>query len=708
MLVTYPNDVKIYNLSAGKTLPDWLSERKRRRLLKKNVDLRRRIELIQDFGMPDASHAVVASVDRNYIYAAGTYKPRIRCYDVRDLSMKFERCIDSDVIKMKILSEGYEKVVMLEENRWLEFHVQYGHYFKTRIPKFGRDIAYVESKCELYAVGASPDIYRLNLELGQFMPSLVTSGSSILSCDISPEHSLFVCGTDEGNVEAWDPRSKGRIGTLDTLSSLGNHLESKFGISCLKFKDPLHLAVGTEGGHVLLYDIRSTRPYVTKDNMYGLPIKAIAFNRDPEVVLSMDPKILKIWYESTSKPYTSIEPNVRLNDLCLLPDSGLLFMANDKQKILTYYIPNLGPAPRWCSFLDNITEELEETTQSEVFDDYKFVTVRDLDQLGLSNLIGTSLLRAYMHGYFMDARLYNKAKETVNPFAFDEYRRQKVREKLDEERKNRVKLNKQPVVNKELAERLIIEQGDVGRRKKKSSKKSQLNTAEEGNLLTDNRFKALFEKSDFQIDPSSEEYKLLNPAVARLQNAKREKMRRLKERAEQKRQDRLDRNNSYSLDEAERVSDNSSVDVESESGTSSEEDAEFVQSIKETYREMRRAGQGANRKRNNEEHEEKDDRFGVVELTDSIESFDWSRNAPTKQKQTTHRLSMEERMLLESGTNGSFAFRAQGREMVVQLGKEKAEERDRQRAAHLEERKQARRSITSLTGPKKRTMRGLR
>ncbi|KAJ8972497.1 hypothetical protein NQ317_012714 [Molorchus minor] len=47
MQVSDPNNVKIYNLSAGKSLPEWLSERKRRALLKKNVDIRRRIELIQ-------------------------------------------------------------------------------------------------------------------------------------------------------------------------------------------------------------------------------------------------------------------------------------------------------------------------------------------------------------------------------------------------------------------------------------------------------------------------------------------------------------------------------------------------------------------------------------------------------------------------------------------------------------------------------------
>lgn len=31
----------------------------------------------------------------------------------------------------------------------------------------------------------------------------------------------------------------------------------------------------------------------------------------------------------------------------------------------TYYVPSVGPAPKWCSFLDNITEELEESEQPD-------------------------------------------------------------------------------------------------------------------------------------------------------------------------------------------------------------------------------------------------------------------------------------------------------------------------------------------------------
>ena len=35
MLVSKPNNVSVYNLSSGKSLPEWISDRKKRQLLKK-------------------------------------------------------------------------------------------------------------------------------------------------------------------------------------------------------------------------------------------------------------------------------------------------------------------------------------------------------------------------------------------------------------------------------------------------------------------------------------------------------------------------------------------------------------------------------------------------------------------------------------------------------------------------------------------------
>ena len=52
-----------------------------------------------------------------------------------------------------------------------------------------------------------------------------------------------------------------------------------------------------------------------------------------------------------------------------------------------------------------MTEELEEEDTPEVFDDYKFVTREELSGLGLDSLIGSNMMRAYMHGFFIDSKL---------------------------------------------------------------------------------------------------------------------------------------------------------------------------------------------------------------------------------------------------------------------------------------------------------------
>lgn len=250
----------------------------------------------------------------------------------------------------------------------------------------------------------------------------------------------------------------------------------------------------------MLFDIRSNKPYLTKDHMYGYPIKSIAYQPDLDLYLTMDKTVLKIWERPTGKLFTAIEAKTGLNELCLVDDTGLLFMANESPKIACYYIPSLGPAPRWCAFLDSLTEELEESKEETLYDDYKFVTRNELEDLGLEHLLGTPLLRAYMHGFFIDIRLYKKAKALADPFAFEKYRKRKVREKIEEERGQRVKLAKLPAVNKDLAVKL----------KEKP----------DSTLLTDSRFKSLFSNPDFQIDTNAEEFRLINPVLAKGQKRK--------------------------------------------------------------------------------------------------------------------------------------------------------------------------------------------
>lgn len=55
-------------------------------------------------------------------------------------------------------------------------------------------------------------------------------------------------------------------------------------------------------------------------------------------------------------------------------------LANEGIQMNAYYIPQLGPAPKWCSFLDNITEEMEDQTGRSLYEDYKFVERSELSK----------------------------------------------------------------------------------------------------------------------------------------------------------------------------------------------------------------------------------------------------------------------------------------------------------------------------------------
>jgi ribosome biogenesis protein ENP2 len=64
-----------------------------------------------------------------------------------------------------------------------------------------------------------------------------------------------------------------------------------------------------------------------------------------------------------------------------VPNSGLLFVACDAAQLSSYYIPELGPAPKWAGFLDSVTEELADDLKSGAgaYSDFKFVDKAELD-----------------------------------------------------------------------------------------------------------------------------------------------------------------------------------------------------------------------------------------------------------------------------------------------------------------------------------------
>jgi hypothetical protein len=52
----------------------------------------------------------------------------------------------------------------------------------------------------------------------------------------------------------------------------------------------------------------------------------------------------------------NIEPTAgTINDICTFGGSGLMLLALDCSQIPSYFLPALGPAPKWCSYLENLT-----------------------------------------------------------------------------------------------------------------------------------------------------------------------------------------------------------------------------------------------------------------------------------------------------------------------------------------------------------------
>lgn len=154
------------------------------------------------------------------------------------------------------------------------------------------------------------------------------------------------------------------------------------------------------------------------------------------------------------------------------------------------YVPELGPAPKWCSFLENITEELEESKNYSVYEDFKFLTQKDLEAIDAVNLIGTRFVKPYMHGYFMDWKLYKKLKALSDPFAYDRYLEDKKKEKMNKLAEERIQFNK-------IKKYRVNEQLAVDIEKKEENKE----------LLTDSRFEKLFKDKNYEIDFSSENCK---------------------------------------------------------------------------------------------------------------------------------------------------------------------------------------------------------
>ncbi|WPH02460.1 nucleolar protein 10 [Acrodontium crateriforme] len=579
MKLSNPSTVPVYTIAGANTarpLPEWLA-RKRKRSLKKDSEYANRIELLQDFEFEEASSCVRVSEDGEWVMSTGTYKPQIHTHYLPHLSLSYARHTNALNETFTILSSDYTKSLHLQSDRVLEFHTAGGLHYSARIPRYGRDLVYNRRTAEALvpAVGINADgngeVYRLNLEIGRFMKGyevdvggdeMDSMGGGALqgsinvgavNCAAVAEHShgLLAFGTSLGTVELWDARSRNRVSALGPPPSLfTSETDSRPEITALEFhRSGLNLATGSSNGIIHTYDLRSPVPLLKKDQGFDFPIKTLKYlpssSLSSEKMMSADKRAIKIWDSATGDHWTSMEPAVDLNHVEWVPDSGMLLTANEGRQQHAFFIPQLGPAPKWCAFLDNLVEEMAEdaddpnafnsakTSAGEVYDNYKFLDMTQLRELSLDHLVGqTNLLRPYMHGYFVAQKLYEQARLLTNPDLAEQQRQKTIQEKINKERESRIRGNKKIAVkvNRRLAEKLAAKEeanekrkalrvlkqgGDEPRAPVETAASDEAEAAEKPakGLMGDDRFTRLFEDEDFEIDETSREFAMHNPST---------------------------------------------------------------------------------------------------------------------------------------------------------------------------------------------------
>jgi ribosome biogenesis protein ENP2 len=160
---------QVYNLTAGKSFPVWTTPEQRKKLAK-DESYRSRVMVLQDFDMPQASQKMRITRDERHLFVSGTYKPRlvflqcaavffvivslcfsirIKCYEVAELSCKFERAVEEEIVDFELLTDDFSKLCLLGASNTVTFHAKYGHYHSTRLAAPARSLRYDRATCDL-------------------------------------------------------------------------------------------------------------------------------------------------------------------------------------------------------------------------------------------------------------------------------------------------------------------------------------------------------------------------------------------------------------------------------------------------------------------------------------------------------------------------------------------------------------------------------
>ena len=272
------------------------------------------------------------------------------------------------------------------------------------------------------------------------------------------------------------------------------------------------------------------------------------------------------------------------------------------------------------------------------------------------------------------------------PNSLDTLRQDLIRKELEKQRAKRVNLQSQvPKVNRDLFLKLKSIEMD-----KKKAKKGG------ADLLTDDRFKGLFDDDRFQVDTNDEAYRLLNPVVSKLDKDKRKA---------------LEEKFSEVQEEEEgdgEVLDSEASDMEGTTDdSSSDDDRDWAKEVKREHKKIQSEKAAAKHEAKLKAREEKYKRFNnsddvvpdagrsvkLFELKDGEEFDNLTEKKPKKKKLS--KMTLEDR--LAGDEVGDVVKTNSGHTMTFKVKKPKSVARkEEEMRKHREERRNIRRSASHL------------
>jgi len=412
VIATSVNGIKTYHITSESVLPDHYGARANRRIGTHSA-LKNRVDFIADFEFVGSSRQLCVSNDGLTVAVTGEYPPQIKIFDLVDLSQSTLFSLNGMPCHFQFVSDDWSKLVALRIDRKLDFFNKGGEFFTVPLPMKCRHFSYSKPTADIILASEESQLLRVNLELGQFMKPIPTTYGSANQVVISDVHQLIAAGFESGEIEFFDPRDKRSIVSV----SLGNEV-TKMAFDQTGFK----LATGMSNGSVSIFDIRSSKPLYSYSHRNQSPINSIYFHPS-HYVISGDKRGCRIHGSDDGKFFTSFETKYQMNSVVPFQSSGLLFATVESEKIQVMLIPELGPAPRWASFLDNIVTDVDAEKEEgmEMYQDMKFITRDDIEKFEMHHLIKSSVLKPYMHGFFIPRELYRLITDKSSSTEYGDY-----------------------------------------------------------------------------------------------------------------------------------------------------------------------------------------------------------------------------------------------------------------------------------------------